>query len=135
MAPITTIGPGSEERHIRWDPRINFAGYGVRSANQDVAARRQNPIKRCERGLTIHPVQGAADGHEIEGAKVGSYLFRSPLDHGKRHLRGRRCVTRFNHHRRLRVDAHDAPDITSETEREQTGAGAEVDQRLVTIEV
>jgi hypothetical protein len=79
----------------------------------------------------VHPVQGAADGHDVEASDIFGQILGTTFDedHVGAHPHGR-CA-RGSEHLGLGIDTEDPAGKARKTEREQAGPGAEIDQRVL----
>src|SRR5579884_2974751 len=135
VTPFVVIGrPGAADPFVIGEPGIRRRIGRWRSADGDCTARIHDALENRERCRAVHPMDRAAERHEIEGARRRGKIFDAGLNECDAHS-GFGCrLARGIEHAGFWIYAGTGCDKRRETDGEQPGSAARVEQAFFTRE-
>src|SRR5262249_53018545 len=109
--------PGAARGRVVGKPRVAAVLRGKGRADQNRAIAGDQPLERRKRAVPLHPVQRAADRHDVEAADVVAKRLDLAFDQREVSPSAGCGKLRGGEHLKLGVDADNASDIGREAKR------------------
>ena len=122
------VRPVAPRHVVVAEPRVAAIANGGGGADNDGAVGCDQPREQRTERVAVHPMQSAADGHDIEAADIFRQVLRPAFAEGHLSARPRGRSARGSQHPGFGVDSHDAASIGGKAACKQARSGAEIDQ-------